>query len=505
MFDSSLHLFVDDQHVRNLFGMKRTYGALEKLAEPVLEDVCGRMACWACVLREPDGRFRMWYQSLAKGPSVHDMATAGIWGRGHEFGFFPERYRGAIPETQGSVVSYAESADGVHWQKPDLGLFAWQGAKPNNIVMDGSRAAAQFDGALTNMDTISVIRDAADPDPRKRYKLICHWETVHVWDNQVSKLGRSEEFMRRAWAARAKYLTTSADGIHWEAPLVRIKECAGGGDYAGVTRDERNSQYWFNDRATSGLPGVDPRTAGLCTSRDLYRWPETVEMVFSPEAYEDYGLRYEHHGMVPFNYGDQDLCFLEYSIGGTPVAGVLGSHRDDQPWRRVNGDTPFLALGPAGSFDDTCVAATRNPPFRVDDKLLFFYNGRHGAYGTEGQTAHMAAATLRLDGFAALTVDAPAVERHGIPASLMTRAITVRQPELQLNVAGHRGTAKAGLIGEDMKPIAGFELENCLPIAEDAVRATIRWKGGSTTAALKGQCVHVLLQMRSGSVYAVRL
>lgn len=504
MHDPSLHLFIDDCHVRNLFGLRRTYGSLEKLPEPVLEDIRGRLACWASVLQEPDGCFRMWYQSTSK-ESAHEMATAGVWGQGDEFGFFPDRYPDAIPETQTSVVSYAESGDGFHWKKPELCLFDWRGSKQNNIVLDGSRASAQFNGTLTNMDTISVIRDDADGDPHKRYKLICHWETVHVWDNHMSKLGRSSEFMQKVWAARAKYLTSSADGIHWDMPLVRIKECAGGGDYAGVTRDERNRRYWFNDRAPVHLSGFDYRAAGLCVSDDLYRWPETVEMAFWPGAYEDYGFRYEHHGMVPFNYGDQDLCFLEYSVGGTPVAGVLGSHRDGQRWQRVNGDAPFLYLGSKGAFDDTIVAATRNAPFRVGDRLLFFYNGRHYDPDKACRTSHIGAATLRLDGFAALTVDRFAVHRHGLPAKLMTSLLEVRREDLQINIADHHATARVGLLREDMRPIPGYEAEACLPIAEDAVRAPVRWRERSSIAELKGQKVHVFLQMATGSVYAVRL
>ena len=98
MHDPSLHLFIDDCHVRNLFGLRRTYGSLEKLPEPVLEDIPGRLACWASVLQEPDGCFRMWYQSTTK-ESAHKMATAGVWG-GNEFGFFPDRYPDAIGRRQ---------------------------------------------------------------------------------------------------------------------------------------------------------------------------------------------------------------------------------------------------------------------------------------------------------------------------------------------------------------------------------------------------------------------
>jgi hypothetical protein len=59
MHDPSLHLFVDDHHVRTIFGLRREFGKLGKNPDPVLEDIPGRKACWACVLREPDGLYRM--------------------------------------------------------------------------------------------------------------------------------------------------------------------------------------------------------------------------------------------------------------------------------------------------------------------------------------------------------------------------------------------------------------------------------------------------------------
>lgn len=504
MHDPALRLFIDDFHIRNLCGLERTFGVLEKAPEPVLSDIPGRLACWASVLQEADGSFRMWYQSVYE-QSAHEMAGAGAWGRGGEFGFFPDRYPDAIPETQTSMVSYAHSDDGQSWHKPELGRIEWRGSKRNNIVLDGANAARQFNHALTNMDTISVIRDDQEPDSQKRYKLICHWETVHVWDNVVSKLERPDEFMQQVWAARAKYLVTSPDGICWDGDLVRIKECAGGGDYAGVTRDERNRQYWFNDRAAPGLPGLGYRSAGLCTSPVLEHWPETVDMVFGPDAYEGYGHVYQHHGMVPFNYGDADLCMLEYSIGGAPVAAVLGSHRDGERWNRVNGDVPILQIGSPGAFDDTIVAATRNAPFRVGDRLWFFYNGRHYDSASRRRTAHIAAATMRLDGFAALTVQKLALRQYGAPAMVMTHLLEVGEDELQINISGHDGTARVALIAADMQPVPGYELESCLPITEDAVRAGVRWKGQYSLAPLKGRRVHVLVQMSAGSLYSLRL
>ncbi|MCU0875755.1 MAG: hypothetical protein MUE50_25765, partial [Pirellulaceae bacterium] len=52
-------------------------------------------------------------------------------------------YRGSHYDTQTrkpahpEVACYAESRDGIHWTKPELGLFEFQGSKANNIVWAG--------------------------------------------------------------------------------------------------------------------------------------------------------------------------------------------------------------------------------------------------------------------------------------------------------------------------------------------------------------------------------
>lgn len=275
--------------------MRRVYGKLKKHPIPVVRDIPGRAVSWACVLREPEGKFRVWYNSMY-GVSAHEMATAGVWGRGSEFGFFPERMEGAIPDTQTCVVSYAESDDGFKWRKPSLGLFEWQGSKDNNIALDGSRAAEQFNRCLTNMDQPSVIKDDADPDPEK--------------------------------------------------------------------------------------------PAYLCSGR----------------------------------------------IDGT------------------------LNVG-----------------------------------------------TIRLDGFAAMAVDEDASTRSGKPGMLVTQPATVQSPQLEINIEGHHGSAKVALLDERGRVVPGYELENCLPIAEDAVRAVVQWNDQADVSALQGKRICLLVQMSAGRLYAFRM
>ena len=501
--DPALHLLVDDHHVRNLLSMKRVFGKAKKDPEPVLADIPGRRISWGCVLTE-QGKHRLWYQSIVP-QNCHDLAKTGVWGRGDEYGFFPDRHPDAVPEWQTAMVSYAESGDGITWTRPDdLGLIEWQGSKANNIVLDGSIAVKQYDGAITDMGCPSVVRDDSAP-PEERYKLFAFWGSVHSHDGKVG-LDRSEADLQRFWDASAKYVMTSPDGIHWHGPVKRIKEHAGGGDYSGVTRDHRNNRWWYNDRARQGLWGPTYiRTAGLCTSERLDNWPEHVEQVFPLGEAEDFGAAYEHHGMVPFNYGDQDLGYLELSIKGRPQASLLVSHHDGEPWQRVDGCPPVIECGPSGASDSMIVNATRNAPLLIGDEMVIVYNGhRESNNNSRLHEGYMYVARLRRDGFAGMAVDQVAAARHGRPALLQTQPVTVTADTLALNIEGHGGTARAALFDEAAEPIDGFGLDDCLPIDEDNVRAEVHWRGADVLR-LKGRRVVVLVESRTGVIWSFRL
>ena len=53
---------------------------------------------------------------------------------------------------------YATSGDGVHWEKPNLGLVEFQGSRNKNIC--------------PSEDFVPTYYDLNDPDPKKRYKKV---------------------------------------------------------------------------------------------------------------------------------------------------------------------------------------------------------------------------------------------------------------------------------------------------------------------------------------------
>ena len=82
---------------------------------------------------EDGGRYRMWYTGL---PPVKR--------------FEDDRFR----------LCYAESKDGVHWEKPNLGIYEWRGSRANNILME------------TNIENAGGVFVDPTAPAAARYKLV---------------------------------------------------------------------------------------------------------------------------------------------------------------------------------------------------------------------------------------------------------------------------------------------------------------------------------------------
>lgn len=109
---------------------------------------------------EVDGIYKFWY-----------VATAP--------------YTKMVANNQG-FLCYAESKDGIHWQKPNLGVYEWHGSTANNIVLQ------------SNFETGSVF---IDPKAAlaERYKLVARLMEKHGPPN-----------------GEGMYIYTSPDGFRWK-------------------------------------------------------------------------------------------------------------------------------------------------------------------------------------------------------------------------------------------------------------------------------------------------
>jgi hypothetical protein len=108
-----------------------------------------------------EGKFRMWYYPVSFGKDYSEL-------------------------TQGPVC-YAESADGIHWTKPNLGQIEFKGSKDHNGIKLPEKV----------IEGVHVIKDEEDPDPSRRYKMVYNPHNGRTFTIQTA---------------------TSPDGINWTTP-----------------------------------------------------------------------------------------------------------------------------------------------------------------------------------------------------------------------------------------------------------------------------------------------
>lgn len=164
-------------------------------AEPVLvpadkdSDAPDNLAAhfYGTVLHD-EGKFRMWYYAC------HWQVNLD-WDAHHA----RQTAKWHLPFFQGPLC-YAESEDGLHWHKPQLGQLLFKGSSANNAL------------ALphTLVSCATVIKDADDPDPQRRYKMA--YEFFPEFSEPPLEGGRIP--------MPTCALATSPDGLCWEVSQI---------------------------------------------------------------------------------------------------------------------------------------------------------------------------------------------------------------------------------------------------------------------------------------------
>src|SRR6185437_2900040 len=138
----------------------------------------GQVGLYGTVIRDGN-KFRMWY-----------MAS-------------PERLQPGERQKYWRPMCYAESEDGMHWNKPELGLVEFNGNRRNNICLIESD-----DVELTKVDDfLSVLYEPQDPAPSRRYTTayIAHYP-VNKINGVIRDVGSKERLLC------AMVCAVSADG-----------------------------------------------------------------------------------------------------------------------------------------------------------------------------------------------------------------------------------------------------------------------------------------------------
>jgi hypothetical protein len=465
--------------------------AVAKHPTPVLTpeapwEAPGRGALWGPLHAERDtatGRVRLWYQSFDVYP-----------GRGRDTGTL--------------CRSVAESDDGIHFHRPDLGLTEWRGSTANNIYGIGP-------GAGHSHGTIDSRSIDPSEDPAYRYKAV-------TW------MGRDEQGLGRHGVA------FSPDGLRWEAfggnPVSRYRD-AGDVVSAASLRDRFEPQRLGPQTGPkyAMLPKMQVprgrwrrRSFAILLSDDSAPVPFTVfdtpKLVLCADERDDdmaeerlaaarplllfdepADHRCEFYGVQVFRRGDVLLGLLwvydaaydmarlgtnnQYAI----VEVQLVASRDGIHWRRVGDRQPVVPRGEPGAFDSHMIFY-HSLPIAVGDEWWLYYVGfneghtARNCYTPETRERYWAdvasgrrhlpsigLASVRQEGFASLAAGAG-------DATLITRPLRPGGGRLRLNAAVRPGgEVRVEVQDAAGTPLDGFGAADCTAVRSDGVRLPVRW------------------------------
>jgi len=390
-------------------------------------------------------------------------------------------------------IGYAESTDGVHWTKPNLGLVAYHGNKNNNIILIEPQ-----DYTSTHADrNIHVLYEPDDPDPQRRYKMMLyapHDGGRATMVPLISPDGLRWRYVHRMEVTdeakpRFKIASTGMPNEHLEGGgLVRV----GGIYYMNGQSHNRYdggligrfpATYWSSDfihwqheKALSMLRwGYDPRTP-ISEGREVHEgvalWNRGNALVGIYGMWEGaprWADRRIHLGLVSsvdaiyFREPSPDFIFAE---AGKPGAWDSGGLLQGQGFENI-GDETFIWYG---SWDLTASGGTQ---VYLDRDML----ESHGDIGV---------LKLRRDGFGYAAVRDPKTARPRETfgtgtGSLLT--VPFRVEGSPARVSANADTAAGGslrfeLLDTGGTPVRGYTLDDAIPLEKSGVRVPVRWRKG---------------------------
>lgn len=483
---SRRELFIDD------FLIDRLRGKAEQcLHEPQPQDValvhdapwegsgCGYHSVFA------DGeRYRMYYKSWHL-----DLSSGKLRTNSHPL-----------------FLCYAESDDGIHWRKPELGLHEFRGSKANNIVLaTGHTGAVQADPGHA-----AVFKDDnPDAPPEARYKAIIRSSGPH-----------------------GLFPFQSADGLHW-TPMSETPVITDG------AFDSQNLAFWDAEHGkyraywryfTAGVTDEKNwkpdghRAIRTASSTDFIHWTDQVDLAYADSPSEQlytnqvkpyaraphiligFPTRYVDRGWsdsmraLPERKHRELRAEASQRYGTAVTEALLMASRDGVRFKRWN--EAFLRPGIerpgtwqyGQQYIAWHVVPTRSALEGAPDELSLY---AVESYWTDDSSA-LRRYTLRTDGF--VSIHAP---MSG--GELISKPFTFAGRKLSLNFSSSAaGGLRVELQTPDGKPIPGFRLNESAEIFGDSLDRTVSWKSPRNVGELAGQPVRLRVELKDADLYSFR-
>lgn len=401
---------------------------------------------------------------------------------------------------------YAESKDGIHWEKPNLGICNFNGSTDNNIIL----FPGQFPGVNADPGHPAIFKDE-NPEcpPESQYKAIIRSSKPH-----------------------GLFAFHSPDGIHWQPMHNKPVITNGAFDSQNLafwdsTRKEYRA-YWriFTGGTTNGETwkpsGI--RAIRTATSPDFIHWNQQQDLTYvdsppeqlytnqikpyhrAPHLFIGFPTRYVERGWNPSmeslpepeHRKLRSKASNRYGMAITDC--LLMTSRDGVLFNRWNEAFVPPGIEREGTWHyghqyfAWHVVETKSDMYQAPNELSF--------YGTEsywtGKGSRLRRYTLRLDGF--VSVSAPRVG-----GELITKPFNFSGNHLSLNFAtSAAGSLKVEIQNPDGNPIPGFTLEENDTLFGNNTDRTVSWKDSSNLKTLAGKPIRLRFVLEDADLYSLK-
>ncbi len=370
-------------------------------------------------------------------------------------------------------TAYAESADGIRWTKPSLGLVEFQGSKDNNIIWAGDHSQPG------GQPTVWCVFKDDNPSARA--------------DEKYKATGLA--------AGRGLQGLVSPDGIHWKLlQSEKIVPAIGPFDTHSISMwDSVRRKYVVYTREF--VNGV--RHIRRTESDDFRKFPVPTLIKFLDDPPRPLEHLYKNAATPYYRRPDLMLMFPKrYLPDRTP----------DPKWPAPGvSDIVFMFSYDGLRFDRQFREAFLRPghdPLNWHDRAIEVGPGlwptgagEMSLYYMEhyrSNSVRVRRGVLRTDGFVSVQAGATGGE-------IVTKRLTFTGNRLLMNYAtSAAGTVRVEIQDADGQPISGFTLADCPEIYGDQIDHPITWAGQSDLSRLAGKSIRVKITLSDADLYSFR-
>ncbi|WP_437193778.1 hypothetical protein [Planctomicrobium sp. SH527] len=363
------------------------------------------------------------------------------------------------------VVCYAESKDGIHWIKPKLGIFEFNGSKQNNIVwLDPNWSSKKNDHVTHNFTPFKDLNPNCPANAK--YKALA-----------------GEKSGLKAFQ--------SPDGIHWT--LVRPEPVLTDGYF-----DSQNLAFWDPNRKCyvsyfrdfRGPKKI--RDIKVSTSDDFLNWSKVSYLKYNDVPEEQlYTNAIRTYFRAPHLY----VGFpTRYQAKTEQVEPILMTSRDGLNFSRWS--EPLIPITAPKDRDGNRSNYMAHGLIQVPGQ-----DREISVFGTEayyaGPGSRVRRFTFRTDGFVSV--------HSGDAGEMVTKPLQFSGKKLTLNYAvAKQGSLKVEIQDAKGAAIPGFTAADSVALTGDEIDGTVKWASGADVSSLAGQPIRLRFLLNKADLYSMK-